>query len=149
MKRKKRSNTPPEQPVEETKSTSILEYAINPVFKKETESSSAQAIKNVHSTFDHMDEKGYKSLFEILWYKQLPCFDVQGTTSDANHQHGMMKYCEWKGRKIPCSAIFQTSPTDRGMCCTFNLEAAEKMFKDEQYRVKNKPIIVIFSLEFY
>ena len=82
-----------------------------------------------------MAEKGYKSLFEVLWYKQIPCFDVENTTSAMDHQYGMIKDCEWKGRKIPCSAIFQTTPSDRGMCCTFNVEEAEKMFKDEEYRV--------------
>ena len=82
-----------------------------------------------------MAAKGFESLFEILWYKQIPCFDVENTTSSVNKQHGMIKDCEWKGQKINCSAIFQTTPSDRGMCCTFNVEAAEKMFKDENYRV--------------
>ena len=82
-----------------------------------------------------MTAKGFESLFEILWYKQIPCFDVENTTSSVNKQHGMIKDCEWKGQKINCSAIFQTTPSDRGMCCTFNVEAAEKMFKDENYRV--------------
>ena len=136
-KRKKRGTetTKEEKP-------SILEYAINPVYKKESESLSNQAIQNAHSTFDTMDQKGYKSLFEVLWYQQLPCFDVKSTTSESNHQHGMIKYCEWKGRTMPCSAIFKTTPTDRGMCCTFNLQAAEKMFKDEEYRVSNVLLLV-------
>ena len=114
---------------------SILEYAINPVYRTESESLTAAAIKDVAANFDGMDKKGYAKLFEILWYKQLPCFDVRGRTSEANNQHGMIKYCEWKGLRIPCSAIFKTAPTDRGMCCTFNLQSAEEMFKDQQYRV--------------
>ena len=114
---------------------SILEYAINPVYRTESESLTASAISDVAANFDGMDKKSYANLFEILWYKQLPCFDVKGTTSEENNQHAMIKYCEWKGLRIPCSAIFKTAPTDRGMCCTFNLQAAEKMFKDQQYRV--------------
>ena len=114
---------------------SILEYALNPVYRTESESLTAAAISDVAANFDGMDRKSYANLFEILWYKQLPCFDVKGTTSEANNQHGMIKYCEWKGLRIPCSAIFKTAPTDRGMCCTFNLQAAEEMFKDQQYRV--------------
>ena len=137
--RKKRGT---EEKKSEEQKPSILEYAINPVYKKESESLSNQAIQNAHSTFDTMDQKGYKSLFEVLWYQQLPCFDVKSTTSVSNHQHGMIKYCEWKGRTIPCSAIFKTTPTDRGMCCTFNLQAAEKMFKDEEYRVSNVLLLV-------
>ena len=34
---------------------------------------------------------------------------------------------------MPCSAIFKTSPTDRGMCCTFNLDSANKMFADGHF----------------
>ena len=51
-KRKKRGTetTKEEKP-------SILEYAINPVYKKESESLSNQAIQNAHSTFDTMDQK--------------------------------------------------------------------------------------------
>ena len=58
----------------------------------------------------------------------------------------MMKYCEWKGTQLPCSAIFKTSPTDRGMCCTFNLRAAEEMFKDKEYGVSqgDKVVGVLF-----
>ena len=145
---RKKRDISKEQSTEEPHSPSILEYAINPVYKKETESLSAQALDNTHSTFDQMNVTGYKSLFEILWYKQLPCFDVRNTTSDANHQHGMIKYCEWKGQKVPCSAIFQTSPTDRGMCCTFNLQAAEEMFKDEQYRVTFINVLLFYFLYF-
>jgi hypothetical protein len=26
-----------------------------------------------------------------------------------------------KGIKVPCAAIFNTIPTDRGICCSFNL----------------------------
>ena len=62
-----------------------------------------------------------RHLFEILWSTQLPCFDAKGARS-------MLKACMWKGMKVPCSAIFKTMPTDRGMCCSFNLEAAEKLF---------------------
>ena len=126
----------------ESEDVSILEYSINPSYKKDSESLSAQAIRDVHSTFDAMTEKGYRSLFEILWYKQLPCFDVRNTTSDKNNQHGMIKYCEWKGRRLPCSALFKTSPSDRGMCCTFNVQEAEKMFQDREYGVSIGMVIL-------
>ena len=29
---------------------------------------------------------------------------------------------------MPCSQIFTTMPTDRGMCCSFNIQKAEKLF---------------------
>jgi hypothetical protein len=45
----------------------------------------------------------------------------------------MIKQCMWKGMEIDCSAIFKTFPTDRGMCCTFNMAKAEEMFQQSQY----------------
>lgn len=35
---------------------------------------------------------------------------------------------------MPCSAIFKSFPTDRGMCCTFNLDRAEEIFRKSEYR---------------
>ena len=46
----------------------------------------------------------------------------------------MFKGCWWKGIKVPCSKIFNTHPTDQGMCCTFNIDSAEEMFKESKYR---------------
>ena len=47
---------------------------------------------------------------------------------------GMIKDCIWKGKRLSCSAIFTKQPTDRGMCCSFNKEKAEKMFQESPYR---------------
>ena len=41
--------------------------------------------------------------------------------------------CYWKNQPVACSAIFETTPTDQGMCCTFNMEKADKMFERSQY----------------
>ena len=86
-------------------------------------------------SFKKMDlEKSYPALFEILWYTQLPCFDIENVTSVYRDQYGMLKGCFWKGVEMPCSQIFDMFPTDQGMCCTFNLDKAEKMFKDGKYK---------------
>ena len=85
--------------------------------------------------FGSMDvAKSYKSLFEILWYSQLPCFDVENITSEFMDEMSLIKRCYWKGIKIDCASIFFTRPTDRGMCCTFNMESAEKMFQNGKYQ---------------
>ena len=34
---------------------------------------------------------------------------------------------------MPCQAIFKTLPTDRGMCCSFNMEKAEEIFQKSTY----------------
>jgi len=45
----------------------------------------------------------------------------------------ILKYCRWNGLEIPCSAIFSTFPTERGMCCSFNMKAAEDIFIGDTY----------------
>ena len=47
---------------------------------------------------------------------------------------GMIKDCIWKGKRLSCSSIFTKQPTDRGMCCSFNKEKADRMFKESKYR---------------
>jgi len=75
----------------------------------------------------------FKALFSSLWYATLPCFDINGTTAQSSGDRAILKYCEWKGKAIPCSAIFTTFPTDRGMCCSFNMKAANEIFLGETY----------------
>ena len=72
----------------------------------------------------------FEPLFQILWYSQLPCFDVKRITSLYNGQKGLLQKCQWKGVTIPCSAIFQTYPTDQGMCCAFNMKKANEIFRN-------------------
>ena len=49
----------------------------------------------------------YEDLFEIMWYSQLPCFDVQGITSSSAGESAMVKRCYWKGQRVNCAAIFK------------------------------------------
>ena len=74
-----------------------------------------------------------QNLFEILWYSQLPCFDIKDITSDIKDEMSVLKRCYWKDKLINCSSIFRTRPTDRGMCCSFNMEKAEEIFKTSTY----------------
>ena len=84
--------------------------------------------------FGSMDvAKSYKSLFEILWYSQLPCYDVRSITSEYMDEMSLVKRCYWKGKKINCASIFFTRPTDRGMCCAFNMKRAEEIFHAGKY----------------
>ena len=114
---------------------SVIELSFNPSMKIERERNTRQAELDVKNNFRSMDlENSFDALFEVLWYTQLPCFDVEGITSDKTGDFGLLKACVWKGVKLPCSLIFKTSPTDQGMCCTFNMEAAENMFKMGPYQ---------------
>ena len=46
----------------------------------------------------------------------------------------MLKWCSWKGVTLDCASIFTLFPTNRGMCCSFNMQRADQMFKRSKYR---------------
>ena len=58
--------------------------------KIEREIKAHQAEVDVRSNFRIMDlENSFNALFEVLWYTQLPCFDVEGITSDKTGDFGL------------------------------------------------------------
>ena len=112
-----------------------IEISLDPDKKEEREEQQRIAIQHYDTAFGALDlEKAYVPLFQLLWYSQLPCVDVREITSEAKDELSFMKRCYWKNKQINCNAIFQKRPTDRGMCCSFNIEKAEKIFKDSKYR---------------
>ena len=72
-------------------------------------------------------------IFDLLWYGQLPCTDVKGLTSEIKDELSFSKKCYGKGKELSCNSIFQKRPTDKGMCCSFNMATAEKIFKSNRY----------------
>ena len=107
----------------------------------------------------------------MLWHSVNPCFDIQNWTSSYRDQKSTIKRCKWKvscdwlraghvitilvsdwlkGVDVNCSLIFKTNPTDRGMCCTFNALAAEKIYRDSQVMMmmmmRLRMMMVIFSV---
>ena len=101
--------------------------------KKDRNQYVLRAKKSYRDLFNEIDFRGevaYRNIFSLLWSSTLPCFALDGPDDTA-----MIKRCEWKGVKVPCARIFTMFPTDRGMCCTFNLDAADKMFKASSYQV--------------
>ncbi len=83
--------------------------------------------KDMMSRLDQTDS--FKAIFSNLWYATLPCYDIRGVTAEKNGEREVLKYCEWKGKPISCAAIFNTFPTDRGMCCSFNINEADTIFQ--------------------
>jgi acid-sensing ion channel, other len=75
----------------------------------------------------------FKAAFTTLWHAKLPCFDTVNMSALNEGDRGILKYCSWKGDEVPCSAIFTTFPTDQGMCCSFNMKAADDIFVDSKY----------------
>ena len=111
-----------------------LDLLLDPERANDRKEALENATRKYNQSFGNMDFKtAYENLFEILWYSQLPCFDVQNITSNLPDQMSIIKKCIWKGKEIPCPAIFKTLPTDRGMCCTFNMKKAEDIFQESMY----------------
>jgi len=54
-------------------------------------------------------------------------------TAEKDSDNSFLKYCEWKGVSVPCAAIFKTFPTERGICCSFNMVAAQDLFIKRTY----------------
>jgi hypothetical protein len=75
----------------------------------------------------------YKEIFSSLWHAKLPCFETGETKLPSGPDRSILKRCIWKDVEIPCSKIFTTFPTDQGMCCTFNMKAADEIFVDSYY----------------
>ena len=115
-------------------STTIFDILLDPVKQNITKNLTEIAIQQQKAIFEKMDKKvSMPTLFKILWYSTLPCFDLINTTSYRRNQKSLLKRCSWKGVEIPCEAIFSTFPTDRGMCCSFNMKAADDIFKNKIY----------------
>ena len=72
-------------------------------------------------------------IMSVLWYSKLPCFDIDGITSEVDGEASLLKLCKWKGKKIPCHKIFMKVTTDQGICCAFNMEEADKIFVESTY----------------
>ena len=114
-----------------------LSTMLDPAEVENRKKADVEARQTYNQNFGQLDLKNlttYLKLFEILWYSQLPCFDVRNITSTQQGATSMLKQCYWKGQLMNCPDIFTTRPTDKGMCCTFNMKAAEKLYKASQYK---------------
>ena len=75
----------------------------------------------------------FDSLLSTLWYAYFPCYDLKDITGMRDGETAILKYCEWKGIPISCAAIFSPYPTDQGMCCSFNMKAADDIYHSGPY----------------
>ena len=100
-----------------------------------------QKIAEVQEAFQRFDvTKSYEAILSTLWYGAIPCSTVYGISGEGGDGDGpgtlntaVLKYCQWRGIPIECAAIFTTFPTDSGVCCAFNLKAAEDIYKATTY----------------
>ena len=111
-----------------------IDVSIDPTKVEERALKTKESIEKYDESFGSLDmDKSYEAMFELLWYSQMPCFDVKGLTSQAKDQISFLKRCFWKNNPINCTAIFQQRPTNQGMCCTFNMEKADEILKKSKY----------------
>ena len=112
-----------------------LDMVFSPCMSSKKEQIKRKSKVEYQENFGSLDlQKTFKDLFELMWYSQLPCFDVANITSTFKDELSLVKRCYWKNTEMNCSSIFVTRPTDRGMCCSFNSEKAEKIFRQGKYR---------------
>jgi hypothetical protein len=84
-----------------------LEYVFNPKYKDDIMTGATRQKTAYKDLFRRLNQTAvFKSMFSMLWYSTIPCFDVKGVTSETDGEKGMLRYCQWKGKPIPCSAIF-------------------------------------------
>ena len=123
-----------EKEPEKPKNIQRLDTSLDPTKEEERMEKIQEATKKYREKYAEFEiEKAYQPMFNLLWYSQLPCQDIAGITSSTKDEMSFIKRCYWKKTQISCNAIFQKRPTDRGMCCSFNMEKAEKIFKESQY----------------
>ena len=125
---------------EYNKSTNVgtenkLAFLLDPTKENERKNNLEKAKTKFQSDFGDINLSiSYPYFFELLWYSQLPCTDVKTITSGYKDEKAFIKRCFWEEKEIECHSIFQMKPTDRGMCCSFNVKGLEKSLHDGKFR---------------
>ena len=111
-----------------------LDIFLNPDRQAEREHTVALQREKYQQRFAAMDSAAsFDSMFELLWYSGNPCFDVMDLTSDSLHEKSVVKQCIWKGEIVNCSSVFTLTPTDRGMCCRFDIRPPGQIFQANRW----------------
>lgn len=115
-------------------SLSLIDLQMNPDTKFILDNNSVSLKERIVESFRKINKGfGYEVFFASLWYTSLPCFDIENITSSKKGEKALLQKCSWKGLDIQCSSIFKTFPTDQGMCCVFNMPAANEIFVETEF----------------
>ncbi len=118
-----------------SKSSSSLTLLLDPMLKLTFKRAIAYKTAEIKDMLQRLNLRdAYTSIFNVLWHTKEMCFGLKHFLLDPDSGGSQLRYCEWKGLPITCSAIFDTFPTDQGMCCTFNMKAADKIYIETTYR---------------
>ena len=109
-----------------------IDILVDPVFQEDLYNAEVKMTNQLFNSIQRLDKKtSYNTMLSTLWNTGIPCIDSEAS-SKANTK-SVLKYCGWRGKQVPCAAIFSTYPTDQGMCCTFNMKAADELFLGDTY----------------
>ena len=121
--------------------TNIISELVDQKIKDESDRYNVYVRRRMQLAFESADQsQTLISYLSTLWYSRLPCFDVEGITSEEDGEKTMIKICKWKGKVVPCSKIFKKVATDSGICCAFNMKEADELFVKSKYRTLVKGI---------
>ena len=117
----------------ETHRENLVDLILNPRKSPKTRAIVGQRDSQIFDQFLKLDpELLYQDLMESLWKSQLPCFDTSSYLESPG-ELSLLKQCYWKSELVHCASIFTTIPTDRGMCCSFNMQKANEMLNPSPY----------------
>ena len=106
---------------------------LNPALKLNYKQAIAYKRAEIMEVISRTDmSKIHMSLLQSLWYAFIPCFDERNISMFV-HDMSLVRYCEWRGIPLPCSAIVSTFPTDQGLCCSFNMKAADDIYVESKF----------------
>jgi len=104
----------------------LVDIFLNPARREEIQSLGGGMRNTTTSYFSSPAfSTAYPNLFKLLWYSSLPCHRLPGINS-AN----LLRKCQLHGKEVDCKRIFETRPTDMGLCCAFN---AKDSLKTSEY----------------
>ena len=71
-----------------------MDLSLDPDKEEERQQIINMTIQDYEENFGSLDMvKSYLKVFELLWYGQMPCFDVMGITSQKKDELSFLKRC--------------------------------------------------------
>ena len=111
-----------------------LDLQFDPIFQDEQSNGIQKKQNNITDMFRRLKfSQSFQNIYSILWNARNPCFETEEKGRKGGLGKPFLRDCQWKGIYMPCSAIFTSFPTDKGMCCSFNTKAAEDIFQGETF----------------
>ncbi len=111
-----------------------LDKLMNPDKRSHLEDELKKVKRLYRELFTNTDMRAsYKPFFSLLWSTTLPCFPQKDEFDRPLSKFSIIKHCAWRDVPVNCADVIKMFPTDNGMCCVFNLEAANKLLWEGPY----------------